>query len=158
METSLKTGFAQISLAAQKIWVAQNLGRLQPPLAPWPVHIWTAHTLAWQRVSIGERPFCAGNNGPRSTTMQLLVRERCRSEYLIHWLQNANYQSLCSHFAPKTQNNNIWTDGCLEFDRSVAIALLFKRPARLPRWVGFTRVCSNCRAQYGNSIRYGNFK
>ena len=31
MATSLKTGFAQISLAAQKIWVAQNLGGLQPP-------------------------------------------------------------------------------------------------------------------------------
>ncbi len=33
-KTSLKTGFAQISLAAQKIWVAQNLGGLQPPPAP----------------------------------------------------------------------------------------------------------------------------
>jgi len=31
METSFKTGFAQISLAAQKIRVAQNLGGLQPP-------------------------------------------------------------------------------------------------------------------------------
>ena len=36
METSLKTGFAQISLAAQKIWVAQNLGRLQPHSLPGP--------------------------------------------------------------------------------------------------------------------------
>ena len=38
METCLKTGFAQISLAAQKIWVAQNLGRggLQPPRPPGP--------------------------------------------------------------------------------------------------------------------------
>ena len=36
METSLKTGFAQISLAAQKIWVAQNLGGGggAPPQAP----------------------------------------------------------------------------------------------------------------------------
>ena len=34
METFLKTGFAQISLAAQKIRVAQNLGGLQPPPAP----------------------------------------------------------------------------------------------------------------------------
>ena len=34
METSLKTGFAQISLAAQKIRVAQNLGGLQPPQPP----------------------------------------------------------------------------------------------------------------------------
>jgi len=29
METSLKTGFAQISLAAQKIQVAQNLGMMK---------------------------------------------------------------------------------------------------------------------------------
>jgi len=36
METSLKTGFAQISLAAQKIRVAQNLGGLQPPSPPGP--------------------------------------------------------------------------------------------------------------------------
>ena len=31
METSFKTGFTQISFAAQKIWVGQNLGGLQPP-------------------------------------------------------------------------------------------------------------------------------
>ena len=36
METSLKTGFAQISLAAQKIGVAQNFGGLQPPTPPPP--------------------------------------------------------------------------------------------------------------------------
>ena len=30
MQASLKTSFAQISRAAQKIWVAQNLGGLQP--------------------------------------------------------------------------------------------------------------------------------
>ena len=36
METSLKAGFAQFSLAAQKIWVAQNFGGLQPP---WPVRL-----------------------------------------------------------------------------------------------------------------------
>ena len=34
METSLKTGFAQISFFAQKIWVAQTLGGLQPPSPP----------------------------------------------------------------------------------------------------------------------------
>ena len=34
METSLKTGFAQISLAAQKILVAQTLGGAAAPLAP----------------------------------------------------------------------------------------------------------------------------
>ena len=39
METSLKTGFAQISLAAQKIGVAQNLGGLQTPPPPSPVHL-----------------------------------------------------------------------------------------------------------------------
>ena len=31
MQASLKTSFAQISRAAQKIWVAENLGGLQPP-------------------------------------------------------------------------------------------------------------------------------
>ena len=31
MQASLKTSFAQISRAAQKIWVAQNLGALAPP-------------------------------------------------------------------------------------------------------------------------------
>jgi len=37
METSLKTGFAQISLAAQKIRVAQNLrGGCSPPSPPGP--------------------------------------------------------------------------------------------------------------------------
>ena len=39
METSLKTDFAQISLAAQKILVAQTLGGLQPPSAPRPVRL-----------------------------------------------------------------------------------------------------------------------
>ena len=36
MQTSLKTGFAQISVAAQKICAAQNLraGGLQPPSPP----------------------------------------------------------------------------------------------------------------------------
>ena len=36
MKTSLKAGFAQIFFAAQKIWVAQNLGGLQPPSPPPP--------------------------------------------------------------------------------------------------------------------------
>ena len=36
MQASLKTSFAQISRAAQKIWVAQNLGGLQPPPPPGP--------------------------------------------------------------------------------------------------------------------------
>ena len=37
METSLKTGFVQISLAAQKIRVAQNLGGgCSPPSPPGP--------------------------------------------------------------------------------------------------------------------------
>ena len=36
METSLKTGFAQISLAAQKIWVAQDLGGAAAPPPPAP--------------------------------------------------------------------------------------------------------------------------
>ena len=39
METSLKPGFAQISLAAQKIQVAQKLGGLQPPSPPRPVRL-----------------------------------------------------------------------------------------------------------------------
>ena len=34
METSLKTDFAQISLAAQKFWVAQNFGGAAAPPAP----------------------------------------------------------------------------------------------------------------------------
>ena len=35
MKTSLKAGFAQIfSLAAQRIWVAQNFGGAAAPLAP----------------------------------------------------------------------------------------------------------------------------
>ena len=36
METSIKTGFAQISLAAQKIWVPQNSGGFSPPRSPGP--------------------------------------------------------------------------------------------------------------------------
>ena len=36
METSLKTGFAQIFSSCQKIWVAQTLGELQPPRPPIP--------------------------------------------------------------------------------------------------------------------------
>ena len=34
LKTSLKTGFTQISLAAQKIWVAHNFGEAAAPLAP----------------------------------------------------------------------------------------------------------------------------
>ena len=37
METSFKTGFAQISFAAQKIWVAKNVGGgCSPPSPPGP--------------------------------------------------------------------------------------------------------------------------
>ena len=36
LKTSLKTGFAQISLAAQKIWVAHNFGEAAAPPAPPP--------------------------------------------------------------------------------------------------------------------------
>ena len=34
METSKKLALPKFSLAAQKIWVAQNLGGLQPPSPP----------------------------------------------------------------------------------------------------------------------------
>ena len=47
MQTSLKTGFAQISLAAQKIWPAQNLGAAvgggAPPPGPY------AYAGSWSR-------------------------------------------------------------------------------------------------------------
>ena len=46
METSLKLALPKFSLAAQKIWAAQNLGGATVPLAPpartpmdWPVNI-----------------------------------------------------------------------------------------------------------------------
>ena len=35
METSLKTGFAQFSIGAQKIWVAQNFWRNAVPPGPY---------------------------------------------------------------------------------------------------------------------------
>ena len=41
MQASLKTSFAQISRAAQKIWVAQNLGGLQPR----PVRLWASPSI-----------------------------------------------------------------------------------------------------------------
>ena len=43
METFAKIGFAKISLAAQKIWIAQNLGgggRVGSPQLPRPVRPW----------------------------------------------------------------------------------------------------------------------
>ena len=53
METCVKIGFAQISLAAQKIWVAQNLGWrgggegvLRAPPPPPPVRLWVLSTVS----------------------------------------------------------------------------------------------------------------
>ena len=59
MQVSLKTSVAQISRAAQKIWIAQNLGELQPP-SPQLVRLWyslsSLHlTLVW-RISVRELP------------------------------------------------------------------------------------------------------
>ena len=58
METSLKTGFAQISLAAPKICVAQTLGVLQPPSPPpplvcTPMRIYTCQLFRSHLVVIG---------------------------------------------------------------------------------------------------------
>ena len=50
METFVKIGFAKISLAAQKIWVAQNLGEggLAAPELPRPVRLWVLYHLFLQ--------------------------------------------------------------------------------------------------------------
>ena len=50
METFVKIDFAKISLAAQKIWVAQNLGEggLAAPSSPRPVRLWVLYHLFLQ--------------------------------------------------------------------------------------------------------------
>ena len=50
METFVKISFAKISLAAQKIWVAQNLGEggLAAPSSPRPVRLWVLYHLFLQ--------------------------------------------------------------------------------------------------------------
>ena len=50
METFVKNSFAKISLAAQMIWVAQNLGEggLAAPELPRPVRLWVLYHLFLQ--------------------------------------------------------------------------------------------------------------
>ena len=50
METFVKIGFSKISLAAQKIWVAQNFGggRVGSPQLPRPVSLWVLYHLFLQ--------------------------------------------------------------------------------------------------------------
>ena len=51
METSFKTGFAQISFAAQKIWVAQNYVRLWAQLTYHKYAIFTKSCFAFSIVT-----------------------------------------------------------------------------------------------------------
>ena len=48
METFVKIDFAKISLAAQKIWVAQNLGEVGLVQLPRPVRLWVLYHLFLQ--------------------------------------------------------------------------------------------------------------
>ena len=60
MATSLKGNLPKFSLAAQKIWVAQTLGGLQPPSPPPPVRLCLAVRSALPsilslKISVGQR-------------------------------------------------------------------------------------------------------
>ena len=53
METFVNIGFAKISVAAEKIWVALNLGEegegggeRQLPAPPWPVRSWVLSSVS----------------------------------------------------------------------------------------------------------------
>ena len=103
----------KFSLAAQKIWVVQNLGGLQPPSSPRPVRLWTQHnlilvfltphqcsvTVSFELTPSVEQsiasPFCF-LLGWQSKIENAFLSRVCTASYMMNWVHPLNKLALAT--------------------------------------------------------------